>query len=82
VVAAGGRCEDQGPPATVLGSADVARQIVAIAREYGIPLDDDDDLPHILERLDIGETIPAELYAIVSEVLAFAYAINGAYLDL
>jgi flagellar biosynthesis protein len=74
--------EDTAPQMIARGSGDIARQIVEIARECGIPVEEDGDLLHLLAQLDLGEEIPPELYTMVAEVLAFAYVVNGKYLDL
>ncbi|HEX9593088.1 MAG TPA: EscU/YscU/HrcU family type III secretion system export apparatus switch protein [bacterium] len=73
---------DTAPQMIARGSGDIARQIVEIARECGVPIEEDGDLLHLLEQLDLGEEIPTELYTMVAEVLAFAYVVNGKYLDL
>lgn len=74
--------EDDAPRMVACGGGDIARQIVEIARECGIPIEEDGDLLHLLEQLDLGEEIPPELYTMVAEILAFAYVVNGRYLDL
>ena len=74
--------EDDAPRMVACGGGDIARQIVEIARECGIPIEEDGDLLHLLEQLDLGEEIPPELYTMVAEVLAFAYVVNGNGLDV
>jgi flagellar biosynthesis protein len=78
--APGDCCADRASCTVPRESGDVARQIVAIAREHGVPIEEDGDLLSLLERLDAGEEISAELFATVAEVLAVAYAVNGEYL--
>lgn len=55
----------------------IAEKILALAKEHDIPLYDDPDLATLLSRLELGEKIPATLYAAVAEVIAFAYAMRG-----
>jgi flagellar biosynthesis protein len=74
--------DDDMPQTVTGGSNEVARQIIEIARQYGIPIEEGRDLRHLLERLDVGDEIPSQLYAMVAEVLAFAYVVNGKHLDL
>jgi flagellar biosynthesis protein len=65
------------PEIVATGRGLVAEQIVAVARENGVPLHQDAGLVEALSRLDIGTTIPRELYAVVAEVLAFVYAVDA-----
>lgn len=77
-----GEEEEAGSQVSARKGGDVARQIGAIVRECGITLEEEGDLLHLLEKLDHGEEIPPELYTMVAELLAFAYAVNGKYPDL
>ncbi len=54
-----------------------AEHIVALAREHQVPLQQDAGLIEALARLEIGSAIPAEVYAMVAEVLAFVYAFDA-----
>ena len=55
----------------------VADEILRIARENDIPLRHDPALAGALATLDVGQTIPPELFRAVAEVLAFVYKVNG-----
>ena len=65
------------PRVTAKGSGPVAEQILALAREHGIPLHEDPELVALLGRLDLGAEIPRALYVAVAEVIAFAYYLSG-----
>ena len=65
------------PRLTAKGQGAVADEIIALAREHGIPLQQDPELTALLAQLDLGETIPRELYLAVAEVLAFAFFVTG-----
>jgi len=69
--------QDNAPRMTAKGTGRVADKIIELARKHGIPVKDDPDLVEILSKLDIQEEIPAELYVIVAELLAFVYKLNG-----
>jgi flagellar biosynthesis protein len=69
--------QDRAPRIVAKGTGPVADKILELAREHGIPVKDDPDLVEVLSRLDIQEQIPAELYVIVAELLAFVYKLNG-----
>lgn len=65
------------PRVTAKGSDDLADQIMAIAEEHGIPLQENRDLVRVLAQIDIGREIPPALYRVVAEVIAFAYLLRG-----
>ncbi|HFE31988.1 MAG TPA: EscU/YscU/HrcU family type III secretion system export apparatus switch protein [Gammaproteobacteria bacterium] len=68
---------DKAPTVTAKGSGEVAEQIIALAKEHGIPLQENAALTELLSRLDLGTEIPPELYLAVAEVIAFAYLLSG-----
>lgn len=56
----------------------VAKQIRRIAEESGVPIVPDPPLARSLHKtVEIGQMIPAELYAAVAQVLAFVYRMAG-----
>lgn len=65
------------PTVTAKGSGEIAEQIIALAKEHGIPLQENGALTELLAKLDLGTEIPAELYLAVAEVIAFAYILSG-----
>lgn len=70
------------PEATIVpsvvgkGVGDVAERILALAKENGIPVRNDPDLLELLSGVQIGESIPPELYEVVAEVLTYLYQLN------
>ena len=68
---------ERAPRVTAKGRGDVARHIVEIAAEHGVPLDDDPELVEVLAQMDIGCEIPEALFVAVAEVIAFAYRVRG-----
>ena len=68
----------QGRPTLVAkGDDDVAEQIVAIAREHGVPIHQDPALVGVLSRLDLDDQIPTPLFVAVASVLAFIYRLQA-----
>lgn len=65
------------PRITAKGSGELAEQIIALAKEHGIPLEEDKDLINLLAQLDIGDEIPQTLYFAIAEIIAFAYMLRG-----
>jgi flagellar biosynthesis protein len=55
----------------------VAERIIEIAKEHNIPVKDDADLVEVLAKLDIEQEIPADVYVVVAELLAFVYKLNN-----
>ena len=49
----------------------LAERIIEKARESDVPVHRDDKLADTLSRLDIGDSIPPELYEVVAEILVF-----------
>lgn len=72
------RYEGKGAPRLVAkGSGEVAKRILAVAEEHGIPLHADPQLLVLLSRLELGEEIPENLYLAVAQIIAFAYFLSG-----
>jgi flagellar biosynthesis protein len=65
------------PRITAKGVGDVAENIMQIAREHGVPMDEDPALVQALSRVELGREIPRELYLAVAQVLAFAWSIRN-----
>lgn len=64
---------DRAPRVTAKGRGKRAEQIIQLAKEHGIPIQEDASLVSILSQLELNEQIPEELYRIVAEILAFVY---------
>jgi flagellar biosynthesis protein len=65
------------PRVTAKGSGELAEQIIALAREHQIPIQEDPELIQLLAQIELGDEIPELLYIAVAEVLAFAYYVSG-----
>jgi flagellar biosynthetic protein FlhB len=66
------------PVVVAKGQDLVAAQIRRIAEENDVPIIPDPPLARELHRtVEIGQMIPAEMYAAVAQVLAFVYRIAG-----
>jgi flagellar biosynthesis protein len=71
------RTQKGAPRVVAKGRGQAAENIIALAREHGVPLHEDSNLAATLSALDIETEIPPELYRAVAEVLAFIYRLNG-----
>lgn len=69
------------PEVIAVGRGITAETIVRIAQERGIPLYEDAGLVEALARLNVTDSIPRELYAVVAEVLAYVYRVDASFRD-
>ena len=67
------------PRISALGRDAVAAQIIALAREHGVPLLENAELVALLAHLDPGDEIPEALYRCVAQIIAFAYRLRGRF---
>ena len=64
------------PKVTAKGEGIIARQIIAAAKEHGIPLEQNEELTALLSGIRLNEEIPKSLYIAVAQILAFIYYVN------
>lgn len=68
----------EAPVILAKGQELVAAKIREIARENNIPLVENPPVARLLHsKVKIGETIPAELFKAVAEILAYVYSLKG-----
>ncbi|MBW2058918.1 MAG: flagellar biosynthesis protein FlhB [Deltaproteobacteria bacterium] len=66
------------PRVLAKGAGAVAERIRQIARSHGIPIVENKPLARALfKEVDVGEQIPATLYKVMAEVLAYVYRIKN-----
>jgi len=70
------RRRDRAPRVAAKGFEYLARAIIRLAKEHGVPVHADGDLAGLLVKLDVGAEIPENLYTVVAEVFAFLYRMN------
>jgi flagellar biosynthesis protein len=68
--------QDEAPKVLAAGRGEVAENLVRIAQENAVPIHTDHPLASALIKLELGATVPPELYAAVAEVLAFLYRLE------
>lgn len=59
------------PKILAVGKGEVSERIIETAKENDVPFYQDNKLAETLSRLQIGDTIPPELYEVVAEILVF-----------
>ncbi|SEW40651.1 EscU/YscU/HrcU family type III secretion system export apparatus switch protein [[Clostridium] fimetarium] len=62
---------EHAPKIIASGRGLLADKIIEKAEEVHIPVYKDDKLANTLSKLEIGDMIPPELYAVVAEILVF-----------
>ncbi len=60
---------DRAPKILATGKGHMAEKIIEAAKENDVPLHKDNKLAETLSALEIGDTIPPELYSVVAEIL-------------
>lgn len=69
------------PTVTAKGHGELADEIIALAREHGILVHQDNELSKLLSQLELGEKIPPQLYIVIAELIAFSYVMQGKFPD-
>ena len=68
--------KEKAPKIKAKGRGNLAKKILSVARENGVPVKSDPDLVEVLAALDLATEIPEEIYTVVAELLAFVYRAN------
>jgi flagellar biosynthesis protein len=65
------------PRVIAKGRGDVGEAILALAREHGVPIEQNAALAEALSQVELGEDIPDALYRAIAEVLIFILRASG-----
>ena len=65
------------PRVIAKGRGDVGAAILALAREHGVPIEENAALAEALSLVELGADIPETLYRAVAEVLIFILRASG-----
>ncbi|MGD8483695.1 MAG: EscU/YscU/HrcU family type III secretion system export apparatus switch protein [Thioalkalispiraceae bacterium] len=68
---------ESAPHVSAKGYGALAEEIINIARDHEIPLQENAEMVYLLSKLELGEEIPEALYIAVAEIIAFAYYLQG-----
>ncbi len=72
--------DGQGAPKIVAkGHGALAEEIIKLAKEHGVLVHEDENLNRLLQQMDLGSEIPAELYLLIAELIAFSYVLQGKF---
>ncbi|PMG32005.1 flagellar biosynthesis protein FlhB [Shewanella sp. 10N.286.52.C2] len=67
------------PTITATGKDLVAEEIIALAKDAGVYIHQDENLSEFLQLLALGEQVPQELYTLIAELIAFVYMLDGKF---
>jgi len=70
------RGTDEAPKVVAKGIDSIARRIIEIAEEENIPIVKSEKAVEEFYGLDLDEEIPAELYELATEIIAFVYKMD------
>ncbi len=70
---------DDAPYIAGIGQGLVAEKILKTAAENDIPVVEDENLAHMLNKLSAGDEIPEVLYSLVAQVLVFVANLDREY---
>ncbi|MFL9824764.1 EscU/YscU/HrcU family type III secretion system export apparatus switch protein [Rhodoplanes sp. SY1] len=65
------------PRVVAKGKGAIGEKIVALAKEHGVPIEENAGLAAALSDVELGDEIPEELYRAVAEVLSFILRLSG-----
>lgn len=68
----------EAPVVTATGMGEVADRIIKKAKENNVPVVYNKELADLLSSVDIGDSIPQELYEAVAKVIAYVMNIDEA----
>ena len=68
--------KDSAPKVVAKGRGDLAKRILGLAEEHGIPVRREPDLLTLLEPIELGDEIPGDAYKAIAEILAFLYRVG------
>ncbi|POA18623.1 flagellar biosynthesis protein FlhB [Pseudomonas sp. FW300-N1A1] len=67
------------PTLTAKGDEALAEAILKIARDCEVPIYENAELVRLLARMELGDSIPEELYRTIAEIIAFAWKLKGKF---
>jgi len=68
---------DAAPRIVAKGRGLIAEKIISRAREHGVYVHESPELVSLLMQVDLDQRIPAQLYIVVAELLAWIYRLEN-----
>ncbi len=63
--------DDKAPIVVATGRGHIGQKIIEVAREHGVPLEENPVLAEALSTIEVDSEIPQELYVAVAEIIGF-----------
>lgn len=70
---------NRAPKLVATGRGEIAEKIIETALENEVPVYEDARLAHTLNKLQLGDEIPPELYEVVAEILVFVSNLDKSF---
>jgi flagellar biosynthesis protein len=70
------RRENSAPRITAKGKGEAAERLLAIAREHGVPVVNEEELCERLYLFDLETVVPEVLYELVAEIYSFVWKLR------
>lgn len=67
----------EAPIVTAAGIGLIADKIIEKADENNVPIVYNKELADLLQNVDVGESIPSEIYEIVAEIIAYVMSVDN-----
>lgn len=67
----------EAPIVTAAGIGLIADKIIEKADENNVPIVYNKELADLLQNVDVGESIPPEIYEIVAEIIAYVMSVDN-----
>ena len=71
------KSKDSAPRVVATGRGWLGQKIIDVAREHGVPLEQNPELAEALSALELDEEIPEQLYRVVAQILGFILRASG-----
>lgn len=68
---------DAAPRVVAKGRGIIAEKIISRAREHGVYVHESPEMVSLLMQIDLDQRIPAQLYVVVAELLAWIYRLES-----
>jgi len=68
---------DAAPRVVAKGRGLIAEKIISRAREHGVYVHESPEMVSLLMQVDLDQRIPAQLYVVVAELLAWIYRLES-----
>lgn len=71
--------DEEAPRIIASGPGEIAKKIITLAKENGIPIKRDDALVSVLSQFKAGEQIPETCYKAVAEIFSFLFRTDSLF---